>query len=94
MGIGLCSAHITIPPFFQNTHTIYTPIVDEAPFSQDFKHHSVHPISLPVAGSAGEVYTTAKKLSLKISACARFARKRAERTDEIGQRGERRFLCV
>ena len=38
MGGGLCSEHITIPSFIHNTHAIYMPMVDYAPFFQDFKH--------------------------------------------------------
>ncbi len=38
MGGGLCSEHITIPTFIHNTHAIYMPMVDYAPFFQDFKH--------------------------------------------------------
>jgi phytoene dehydrogenase-like protein len=38
MGGGLCSEHITIPSFIHNTHAIYIPMVDYAPFFQDFKH--------------------------------------------------------
>lgn len=37
MGGGLCSEHITIPTFIHNTHAIYMPMVDYAPFFQDFK---------------------------------------------------------
>ncbi len=38
MGGGLCSEQITIPSFIHNTHAIYMPMVDYAPFFQDFKH--------------------------------------------------------
>ncbi|MDJ0830576.1 MAG: NAD(P)/FAD-dependent oxidoreductase [Desulfobacterales bacterium] len=38
MGGGLCSEQITIPSFIHNTHAIYIPMVDYAPFFQDFKH--------------------------------------------------------
>ena len=38
MGGGLCSEHITIPSFIHNTHAVYMPMVDYAPFFQDFKH--------------------------------------------------------
>ncbi|MBW2127802.1 MAG: NAD(P)/FAD-dependent oxidoreductase [Deltaproteobacteria bacterium] len=38
MGGGLCSEHITIPTFIHNTHAIYIPMVDYAPFFQDFKY--------------------------------------------------------
>jgi len=38
MGGGLCSEHITIPTFIHNTHAVYMPMVDYAPFFQDFKH--------------------------------------------------------
>jgi phytoene dehydrogenase-like protein len=37
MGGGLCSEHVTIPTFIHNTHAIYMPMVDYAPFFQDFK---------------------------------------------------------
>ena len=37
MGGGLCSEQITIPSFIHNTHAIYMPMVDYAPFFQDFK---------------------------------------------------------
>ena len=36
MGGGLCSEHVTIPTFIHNTHAIYMPMVDYAPFFQDF----------------------------------------------------------
>ncbi|NQU63994.1 MAG: NAD(P)/FAD-dependent oxidoreductase [SAR324 cluster bacterium] len=36
-GGGLCSEHITIPTFIHNTHAIYMPMVDYAPFFTDFK---------------------------------------------------------
>jgi len=38
MGGGLCSEYVTIPGFIHNTHAIYMPMVDYAPFFQDFKH--------------------------------------------------------
>jgi len=38
MGGGLCSEQVTIPSFIHNTHAIYMPMVDYAPFFQDFKH--------------------------------------------------------
>lgn len=38
MGGGLCSEHVTIPTFIHNTHAIYMPMVDYAPFFKDFNH--------------------------------------------------------
>lgn len=38
MGGGLCSEYVTIPGFIHNTHAVYMPMVDYAPFFQDFKH--------------------------------------------------------
>ena len=38
MGGGLASEQITIPSFIHNTHAIYIPMVDYAPFFKDFKH--------------------------------------------------------
>ncbi len=37
MGGGLCSEHVTIPTFIHNTHAIYMPMVDYAPFFVDFQ---------------------------------------------------------
>lgn len=37
MGGGLCSEQITIPSFIHNTHAIYMPMVDYAPFFHDFR---------------------------------------------------------
>jgi len=37
MGGGLCSEQVTIPSFIHNTHAIYMPMVDYAPFFDDFK---------------------------------------------------------
>ena len=86
MGGGLCSEHITIPTFIHNTHAIYMPMVDYAPFFQDFKHEMeevydlkfIHPDPVMALSFAGRpdlcIYQDAERTAQSI---ARFSEKDA-----------------